>query len=371
MSRLSARHQAVLGELVEWWEDLSRRRIGSQAVLVPVPPQWGRSAALEETAEIIEADEVPCVVVRVSGKSLPDGSGVQAQVLRDLLAGAGVRRRVAELLGVDRLGGTIQLGLGVGGLFVSPLAAPLALLLASLAVGAAGREWDASPAGQEGAVARAARAIAALSVSLPVVVMIDDADRIEPRLAVMLVESLIERHDGQVLVIAAAAADSVLVSGLASGAQYGLTAGRAHKAEADADMGYEARAELAAELCPALPAIAARRIGQRTRTFADVFAVAGSDRLAELAAGTAESAAVAAADDMIDALTLQAPPSEEAVALAWAGGILHAEQASQALAVLGGERPGADADTVRSRPIVRLADTAAPGLAVQVAALAD
>jgi hypothetical protein len=45
-------------------------------------------------------------------------------------------------------------------------------------------------------------------------------------------------------------------------------------------MGYKSRADLARELCPDLPAAAARRIARRTATFAEVFAAAGSARLA-------------------------------------------------------------------------------------------
>ena len=33
----SSRHQAVLKELAEWWEDISEARIGSRVVLVEVP----------------------------------------------------------------------------------------------------------------------------------------------------------------------------------------------------------------------------------------------------------------------------------------------------------------------------------------------
>ncbi len=96
---------------------------------------------------------------------------------------AAMRSRLAELLGLDVAAGRLQLGLGVGGLFVSGLAAAASVLIASLAVTAAGKAWDGSPAGEEGAVARAARAVAAVPVSVPVVVIIDDADRLDPGLA--------------------------------------------------------------------------------------------------------------------------------------------------------------------------------------------
>jgi hypothetical protein len=47
-------------------------------------------------------------------------------------------------------------------------------------------------------------------------------------------------------------------------------------------MGYRSRADLAGELCPRLPAAAAQRLARQTRTFAEVFAAAGSGSLAEV-----------------------------------------------------------------------------------------
>jgi tetratricopeptide (TPR) repeat protein len=362
------RHQVVLDELVEWWEDLSRSGIGSRTVLVLVPPRWGRTTLLKQLAAIIHKDDALSVVVSIPGGSLPDGVGLQAQRLRDLLLKAELRRRAAELLGMDRLGGAIQLGLGVGGLFV-PLAAAAAALLTGVAVGAAGRVWDDTPAGQEGALARAARAVAARSVSVPVVVLIDDADQLEPELAVTLVENLIERHDGQVLVVATADPGNDLVSVLTSRARFGLTEGRVQRADADPDMGYQARADLAAELSPRLPVIATHRIAQRTRTFADVFAVASAERLAELDR-SAETTVLATVDQVIDAKIKRASPSPEAVLVAWSGGVLHASQADRALSILGAQRSDPDAYIARFESLVRLADPASPGLAVQVSILA-
>ena len=301
---------------------------------------------------------------------MPDGLGLQALELRELFSEARVEHRVAELLGVDRLGGVTQLGLGVAGLFVSPLAALVGLLLAGVGVGAAGKVWDDSLAGQEGMVAKLARAVAAVSVSVPVVVIIDDADRLEPDLAVILVENLIERIDGQVLVVAAVNPDGDLMSALTSRAAYGLTEGRVRTVDADPGMDYQARVDLAAELCPNLPAAAIRRIGQRTRTFAEVFAVASAERLAELDAQGDDAAIVTVVDEVIDAQVNRAPPSGLAVVLAWAGGILHARQAERAVKVLGEGRPGDDGDVIRFESLIRLADPASPRLAEQVRVLA-
>jgi hypothetical protein len=360
----SDRHAVTLGELVEWWQDLTQQAINSRAVLLPVPSRWGRTHLLDEFAAVVDDDEAVSIVVRVPGASLPDGLGLQALALQDLFSEARVEHRAAELLGVDRLGGVIQLGLGVAGLFAAPLAALVGLLLAGVGVGAVSRVWDNSPAGQEGAVARLARAVAAVSESVHVVVIIDDADRLETDLAVVLVENLIERADGHVLVVAAVNPSGDLASALVARAAYGLTEGRIRTVNVDPDMGDQARRELAAELCPNLPTAAIRRIGQRTRTFAEVFAVAASGRLAEMDAHGGDAAAVTVVDEVIDAQVNRAPPSAQAVALAWAGGLLHARQAERAIEVLG-KRPLSD-DVIRFESLVRLADPASPRLAEQV-----
>lgn len=169
---------------------------------------------------------------------------------------------------------------------------------------AAGRMWDDTSTEPQGVVARAARAMAAVSKSLPVVVVIDDADCFEPELAVTLVENLIERHDSQVLVVAVANPTSPLASDLISES----LSGQVHMAEADADMGYWARTELAAELSPSMPAIAVRRLGQRTRTFAEVFVAVSADRLADLNPGSSQATVLAIVDEVIDAqITREAP----------------------------------------------------------------
>jgi hypothetical protein len=363
-------HAAALGELAEWWQDLSRQEINSRALLLPVPPRWGRTHLLNQFAAVVEEDEALSIVVPVQGASLPDGLGLQALALRELFGEARAGHRVAELLGVDRLDGVIQLGLGVGGLFVSPLAALVGLLLANVGVGAAGKVWDDSPAGQEGTVAKLARAVAAVSVSVPVVVTIDDADRLDPDLAVILVENLIERADGRVLVVAAVDPGGDLLSALTSRATYGLTESRVRTVDADPGMGYQARIDLAAELCPDLPAAAICRIGQRTQAFAEVFAVASAERLAELDAHGDDAVIVTVVDEVIDAQVNRAPPSGQAVVLAWAGGVLHTCQADRAVDVLGEGRPSGDGGVVRSESLVRLADQVSPRLAEQVHGLA-
>ena len=367
----SARHAAVLSELVEWWQDLSQQQINSRAVLLPVPPHWGRTHLLGQFAKAVKTDDVLSLVVSIQGESLlGEGLAVQTQKLKELFSKVRFEHRAAELLGVDRLGGTIQLGLGVAGLFVTPLAALVGLLLASVGAGAASRVWDDSPAGQEGAIAKLARAVAALSVSVPVVVIIDDADWLELDLAVVLIENLIERINGQVLVVAAVSSDGKLLPALTSRSRYGLTEGRVRTVDADPNMEYTARVDLVTELRPNLPAAAARRIGRRTRTFVEVFEVTSAERLTELDAHRDDAAVITVIDEVINAHVFNPkPPSRQAVVLAWAGGVLHARQADRAVDILN-EGPADDNGYVRrSESVARLADPASPRLAEQVRAL--
>ena len=86
---------------------------------------------------------------------------------------------------------------------MSGMSAQVSLLLASLGATAAQNAWDASPAGQQGVLARAARAVAAASAEVPVTVLLDDADRFDPGLATLMIDDLASRLDGQVLVVAA------------------------------------------------------------------------------------------------------------------------------------------------------------------------
>ena len=192
---------------------------------------------------------------------------------------------------MDRLGGITQMGLGVGRLFVSGLAAAVGFLVAGAAVAAAGKAWDDSPAGQDGALARAARAVAETSVRVPAVVIIDDADSVNQGLAVTLIENLAARHNGHVLVAAAVDPGGSLQQALVSRARQGITEGLVHVADADPDMGYESRRGLVRKLFPHLPDAAVRRIGRSTTTFADVFAVASAPRLARSATRTGRGAA--------------------------------------------------------------------------------
>jgi hypothetical protein len=273
---LGERQKAAASELAQWWDGLRPGGSGSHAILLAEPAGWGRSTVLDRLPEIIRTD-APSLEVRINGRSLPDEPGLQAAALRDSLLGAGVRRQAAALLCTSRLRGVPRLG--AGSLLLTGIAGTISLLQAGLAAATAGGAADDSPASENGAAARAARVVAAVSASTPALVVIDDADYLEPGLAVTMIENLIDHHDSRVLVVAAVDLGSDLEAALTSRARYGPTAGRVHRADADPRMGYQSRAELAGELRPHLTAAQAQRLARRTRTFAEIFAAARSEPL--------------------------------------------------------------------------------------------
>ncbi len=186
-------------------------------------------------------------------------------------------RQAAALLCRRQLRGAPRLG--IGSLLLSGMAGSISLLLAGLAAAAAGGAADDCPASENGAAARAARVVAAVSASAPALVVIDDADYLEPGLAVTMIENLIDHDDSRVLVVAAVDLGSDLAAALTSRARYGPTAGRVHRAGADPRMGYQSRAELAGELSPHLTPAQAQHLARRTRTFAEIFAATRSEPL--------------------------------------------------------------------------------------------
>jgi hypothetical protein len=369
----SSRHAELAGELVEWWEDLCELGTGSRVVLVAVPSGWGRTAALDHLAAAAGSADAPVTLVaRINGAELLEhNQGVQAAAVIDRLAKGITRHEGAEFVGLDRLGGVAQLGLGVGGLFVSGLGAAVGFLVAGVALAGAGKIWDDSPAGQDGALARAARAVAATSLRVPVVVIVDDADLVDRGLALTLIENLADRWGGQVLVVAAVNPGGSLATALTARGRQGVVEGLVRIAEADPDMSSASRAALVRELCPELPDVAVRTIARRTGTFADVFAVTASPRLAELRADQPDAEAAAAVEAALTGRLRPALPSPEAVIIAWAGGLLHARQAAQAMSVRGLARPAdSPADVHRWDHLERPANATSSQLTAQVADLA-
>ena len=355
---LGEAHAGVVSELVEWWEDVAESGVDSQAVLVPVPRRWGCTTVLSEFASAVASGTTLGRLVRIDGVQAPDGLGLQALWLGiQLLEQAQVRRGGLELLGVDRPFAAAQQGLGVAGLFVVPPVAA-GLLVASTGVGAAGKLWDDTLAGRQGQLARAASAVARLSVSLPIAVIVDNADRLDPSLALVMIERLIERHNGQVLVVATASPESPLLAELTSRARYGLTQGRVQRVDVDPAMGYAARVKLAKQLRRSLPVGVAERIGQRTATLADVFDVAAVERLNELTGSGDEPNVLTVIDQIVDARVRRSAPSSAAVIVGWAGGIMHVRQVECALDAVNAGPLNCDEHLVLSGSLVRLVDPA-------------
>ena len=275
---LGERQKAAAAELSQWWEGIQQGGIGSHVVLLAAPAGWGRSTVLDQLPQLTSSTGAPAsLVVHISGRSLPDGPGPQGPALRDGLLAAEVRRQAAALLCRSQLRGAARLG--AGSLLMSGMVGTISLLLASLTAAAGGTAADDRPAGENGATARAARVVAAVSASTPALVVIDDADYLEPGLAVTMIENLIDHHDSRVLVVAAVDLGSDLAAALTSRARYGPTAGRVHRAAADPRMGTQSRAELAAGLSPHLTAAQAQQIARQTRTFGEIFTAARTGRL--------------------------------------------------------------------------------------------
>lgn len=287
---LGGRQKAAAAELAQWWDGIRQGGVGSHAVLLAGPVGWGRSTVLDQLAAGIGSDDVKAgLVVRIGGGSLPSGPGQQAAALRDSLLTAEVRRQAAALLCLSRLFTAARPA--NRSLLMSAAAGTISLLLAGLAATVAGGAADDRPASEDGEAARAARAVAAVSASAPILVAIDDADFMEPGLAVTVIENLIDHQDGRILVVAAVDLGSDLAAALSSRARCGRTSGRVHRAVADPRMGRRSRAELAVELIPHLTAAEADQLARQSQTFAEIFAAARSElssgRLAASAAGAA------------------------------------------------------------------------------------
>ena len=275
---LGERQKAALTELAQWWDGIRLSDIGSHAVLLAGPLGWGRSTVLDHLPEFIGGAGAPVSLqIRIDARSLQAEPGSQAEAVRDALLGADVRRQAAALLCRSRLRGAPRLG--AGSLLLSGIASTISLLLASLAAAAAGGRTDSSPGSESGAAARAARIVAAVSASAPALVVVDDADYLDPGLAVTMIENLIGGYDSRILVVAAVDLGSDLAAALTARARYGPTEGRVHRADADPRMGFRSRAELAGELSPHLTAAQARQLARRTRTFAEIYAAAEPDPL--------------------------------------------------------------------------------------------
>jgi hypothetical protein len=229
---LGERQEAAAAELAQWWDGVCDGGDGSHVVLLTGLSGRRKSTVLGQLIEIVSRAGAPVsLTVRVSGRSLPEGSGQQAAAVRDALLEGGVRRQAAALLCGSRLRRSAWPG--GNSLLVSGIAGTTWLLAAGVAAAATGGAAEDRPAGEDGAAARAARVVAAVSASAPVAVIIDHADRLDLGLAVTVIENLIRHHSSRVLVVATVDLGSDLTAALTSRARRGPTAQRVHRAAAD------------------------------------------------------------------------------------------------------------------------------------------
>lgn len=91
--------------------------------------QDGGFDVLEVFRAVAESDGGSVTLVLTIGRALPPGCAAQADALRESLLAAGRQSQVARLPGLDTAVGQVQLGLGVGGLLVSGLAAAVSMSL--------------------------------------------------------------------------------------------------------------------------------------------------------------------------------------------------------------------------------------------------
>src|SRR5579859_3538305 len=98
MSVRSSRHQQLLEELAEWWEDIRDAGIGSRVVLVEVPRAWGATTVLREFHGMAGDPDAP-ITIPVGVNNVPlVNRAVQAEALRDTLMASLSRSRLAHLL---------------------------------------------------------------------------------------------------------------------------------------------------------------------------------------------------------------------------------------------------------------------------------
>ena len=77
----SLRHQVLLDELVEWWEDVSTRGIRSRVVLIEVPARWGVTTVLREFKEIVGGLDGPVTLLVSLDEVLSAGRAMEADAL--------------------------------------------------------------------------------------------------------------------------------------------------------------------------------------------------------------------------------------------------------------------------------------------------
>ncbi|MEA2704149.1 MAG: hypothetical protein QOD63_2094 [Actinomycetota bacterium] len=349
MKALATHQDAAIAELVEWWEDLHDCSTGSQLVSLVVPPGWGRTTVLDELAERIDADESRLgTVVRLAGRDAPDGLAMQVAWLtsefEDRLPQAW------RALGLDRSEGVVEAGLGLLGLLglVAGLPGLVAGLPASLFLKVVVSVRDRAEEGQLATVARLAHGLANYSQSLPLAVLIDDAEILDPRLVARLVFAILDDVHSNALVVAATAPGAAVLARFDPPEPYGPRWERIGYLDVDPTMDEPARRRLVEAMAPAWPPPAVDRLASRAKSYSDVWVVLGLAAAADVAGAGGDDEQRTLIDELARHAIDPGVPPPAARALAWAGGLLHERQLIAAAAALSGDR-ASDTQTIDER----------------------
>jgi hypothetical protein len=368
----SSVHAQAFAVALEWWEDLVAGRGGSQVVFVPAPMGWGRTWLLKRLGKAVRAWPEPTRVVEITGRDATGrGSGEQIEWLSRVAAEAEALDGPGRaLLGVDRPARAAGLGLDLLGLFVTGVTAQVGVLLASIGWGAAVEAFDRSDAGPTARAGQLGAVIARVSAGLPVAVLIDDADLLDVRVTLALMRALVERVDGQVLVVAAVdPEDSELTAKLSDPAGFLAFQGRVHRLEVTAAMEVLDRLRLIGELAPAWPPSGRERLATRAQTFREVFKVLALPGAGAVATTATDTAAIKVVDNLAASVWTRPADSWPAKIVAWAGGTVHRTQIERTLHALG-QPMELDEHVATSGSRVRLSDprhaTAIEGAAATV-----
>jgi tetratricopeptide (TPR) repeat protein len=350
VTELAAHQVAALNELMGWWDDLHDCATGSQLARFVVPPGWGRTVVLDALEARVAADERLGIVVRLSGKQAPDDLPLQVTWLEHLLRDKAVLAENRRALKLDRVEGVAEAGLGALGLagLVTGLPQLVTGLPASLLLELASSARDRTRAGQLADVARMAHAMASYSISLPVAVLVDDAELLDPDLVGRLAFTLLDRTRSNALVVVTAAPEAALLRRFSPSEPYGPRWERIGSVDVDPSMEESARRRLIEAATDGWPAVAVDRLVVRTRTFADIWGVLSLPAAADVLQLTDGEQQVRLVDNLASQVIDARRPPPSAQALAWAGGLMHDMQLDAAVAALQAAGEPSDDDEARS-----------------------
>ena len=279
--------ESTYDELVEWWEDLwaQDERSRSWALIVPTPEGWGVEPLLERLRAEVERprDDRPAKALIVDP---PDGlgaMGTQTEWLSNAVESVWAGQTLYAV-GGHRAEGVVSAALDLASI-AQVLNVPFGIaagvvnrLLPLLIYGR-----DHVQAGQLDAVSRVAAGVARYASSLPVLLVIEHADRLDPRLVQRFVSRLVYAEQARILAVIQAPSESEIVALLTRGDRFGRMAERVVAVGVE-DMTEPARRRLVRSLRPEWPEDVVGRLAERLATFADVERVVAKDVFADVVA---------------------------------------------------------------------------------------